>query len=411
MTSIPSSGFRGWRVVRAAFVVAAFGWGVGFYGPPVFLHAVQEARGWPVATVSAAVTTHFLAGAAVVANLARLHRRFGLVAVTRGGAVLAAAGVLGWAVADAPWQLFVATLASGAGWAMTSAAAINAMLSPWFARRRPAAMAMAYNGASIGGVVFSPLWVALIGAMGFPAAAMIVGAVTVATLWWLAGRHLAVTPAAVGEQVDGGPGSGPARVARDAAALSGSPWRDGRFRTLAFGSALGLFAQIGLIAHLLSLLVPALGVQGAGLAMAVATACAVAGRTVVGWVMGDATDRRIVLAASYGVQVIGSMLLLLGGGESAALLLAGVALFGLGLGNATSVPPLVAQQDFRECDVARVVALVTAVGQATYAFAPAAFGVLRAVEGSGAAVFIVAALLQAGGAFVVLKGQRRTKEC
>jgi hypothetical protein len=28
--------FYGWRVVGAAFVLAVFGWGVGFYGPPVF---------------------------------------------------------------------------------------------------------------------------------------------------------------------------------------------------------------------------------------------------------------------------------------------------------------------------------------------------------------------------------------
>ena len=44
------------------------------------------------------------------------------------------------------------------------AAAINAIVSPWFVRTRPAALSMAYNGASIGGVIFSPLWVAAIGA-------------------------------------------------------------------------------------------------------------------------------------------------------------------------------------------------------------------------------------------------------
>ena len=34
--------FYGWRVVGAAFVLAIFGWGLGFYGPPVYLHAVRE---------------------------------------------------------------------------------------------------------------------------------------------------------------------------------------------------------------------------------------------------------------------------------------------------------------------------------------------------------------------------------
>ena len=39
--------FHGHAVVRAAFLVAVFGWGFGFYGPPVYLHAVMARTGWP----------------------------------------------------------------------------------------------------------------------------------------------------------------------------------------------------------------------------------------------------------------------------------------------------------------------------------------------------------------------------
>jgi hypothetical protein len=76
--------------------------------------------------------------------------------ITRAGALLTALGVLGWGFAQEPWQLFLATPISGAGWAMTSGAALNAMVAPWFVRRRPAALSMAFNGASMGGVIFSP---------------------------------------------------------------------------------------------------------------------------------------------------------------------------------------------------------------------------------------------------------------
>src|SRR5262249_61425904 len=99
---------------------------------------------------------------ATVANRAALYRRFGRPAVTRAGAVSLAAGVLAWAAAVSPWQLFVATIFSGAGWVALSAAAVNAIVSPWFVRGRAAALAMAYNGASIGGGGFSPLWGAAI---------------------------------------------------------------------------------------------------------------------------------------------------------------------------------------------------------------------------------------------------------
>jgi hypothetical protein len=329
--------FFGWRVAWAAFAVAVFGWGVGFYGPPVFLHAVREARGWPVSLVSAAVTCHFLLGALAVANLAALHRRFGLVAVTRAGGAAAALGVLGWASAREPWQLFAATPLCAFGWAATGAAAINAMVSPWFDRRRPAAL---------------------------PGALL---------------------------------------------------WRSPRFATLAAATSLGLFAQIGLIAHLFSLLVPALGAQPAGFAAGLATACAIAGRTGLGWLLPPDADRRRAAAANYALQFCGSLALAAAGGADVPTLLLGVVLFGLGLGNATSLPPLIAQRDFAPADTARAVALVTACSQAAYAFAPAAFGALRdaapavpigAADGAAPALFLAAAGSQAAAAAVLLLGRR-----
>jgi MFS family permease len=407
--------FFGWRVVWAAFTVAVFGWGVGFYGPPVFLHAIHEARVWPVSLVSAAVTCHFLLGAVVVANLATLHRRFGLVAVTRAASVAAALGFLGWALAREPWQLFAATLFSGFGWAATGAAAINAMVSPWFARRRPAALSTAYNGASVGGVVLSPLWVALIAALGFTGAVAAVGAVMVLTIWFLSGRFLGCTPASTGLLPDGDAPAAPAlaRTGSAAGPLPGaSLWRSPRFVTLAAATSLGLFAQIGLIAHLFSLLVPALGAQLAGFAAGLATACAITGRTGMGWLLPPGANRRRALAINYGLQLCGSLVLLTAGGTSVPLLLLGVVLFGLGLGNATSLPPLIVQQDFAPADTARAVALVTACSQACYAFAPAAFGALRDLSATAGAsaddgaplLFVAAALVQFAAAVTVMRG-------
>ena len=85
----------------------AVGWGLGFYGPPFYLHAVHESRGWSLNVVSTAVTVHFLFGAIVIANLPRLYRRSGLARVTKAGSLALAIGVAGWALAQEPWQLFV----------------------------------------------------------------------------------------------------------------------------------------------------------------------------------------------------------------------------------------------------------------------------------------------------------------
>ena len=416
--------FFGWRVVWAAFVVAIFGWGVGFYGLPIFLQTVHAARGWSVALISAAVTAHFLLGALFVANLATLHRRFGLVAVTRAAGAATALGLLGWALAREPWQLFAATLLTGFGWAGTGAAAINAMVSPWFVRRRAAALSTAYNGASIGGLLLSPLWVALIAAFGFAGAAALVGTAMALVLWWLSGRCFASTPDAMGVPPDG---IGPRIIERtrdratgrtipgageDSAPLAAGPWRDCRFQTLAAGTAFGLFAQIGLVAHLFSLLLPALGAQLAGIAAGLLTGCAIVGRTGLGWLLPIGADRRRAAAANYALQALGSLVFLAAAGDDVPLLLLGIVLFGLGLGNATSLPPLIAQQDFAAADTARVVALVTACSQAAYAFAPVAFGLIRelaAVPGGGGAapgLFLAAAAAQVTAAALLVLRRR-----
>ena len=370
--------FFGWKVLYATFVLAVFGWGVGFYGPPVFLHAVAQRTGWGVALVSGAVTLHFLCGTFVVANLPRLYRRFSVPAVTSAGAALLALGVGGWATAAQPWQLYAAALFSGMGWVTLGAAAVNALISPWFVRRRPAALGMAYNGASVGGIVFSPLWVYLIGQAGFAQAALWVGLAMVAVIAALSRKVFAITPQQLGQEPDGAPAPAQASAAAASAAPPlANPWRNRAFLTLAAGMALGLFAQIGLIAHLLSLLAPLLGAQTAGLAMGLATAAAIAGRTLVGWLMPAGTDRRMVACLAYAIQIAGSLVLMLAAEHTWAIWL-GVLLFGSGIGNATSLPPLIAQTEFAREDAQRVVPLIVALSQGAYAFAPACFGMLRA---------------------------------
>jgi hypothetical protein len=396
--------------------MAMFGWGVGFYGPSIFLHTVVQRTGWPLALVSTAVTVHYLFGALVVIRLPVLHRRFGVGPTAVAGAVCAALGVLGWSIAGAPWQLFACALVSGAGWVTMGAVAVNAAIAPWYVRARPMALAKAYNGASVGGVVFSPLWVLLIAHWGFTTAAAIVGLAMVTVMTALARGVFAWTPERLGQYTDGDvPGAAAANInSPKARSLTGRLlWADRGFVTLALGMAAGLFAQIGMLAHLFSLLVPALGAHAAGLAMGFATACAIGGRLIVARILPSGANRRTVAAFAYGVQLVGSMLLMWVNEQHTALILLSVALFGSGIGNATSLPPLIAQVEFVKEDVPRVVALIVAFGQATYAFAPATFGLVLSASapagariGSGTSVFLLAVAAVQGIAILCFLGGR-----
>jgi len=230
------------------------------------------------------------------------------------------------------------------------------------------------------------------------------------TVWLLADLVFSRTPQSTGQSPDAEAAGAPAAaVVATAQALPGRLlWHDRTFLTLAAAMAFGLFAQIGLLAHLFSLLVPPLGEQAAGILMGLATASAIAGRTLVGWLMPAGSDRRLIACASLVVQIAGSVILMLAAGSEVVLLVAGVLLFGAGIGNTTSLPPLIAQVEFTRADVQRVVPLIVAIGQGTYAFAPAAFGALRTLSPTQATwVFGAASIVQVLAIAAFLLGRRR----
>jgi MFS family permease len=395
--------FFGWSVAWAAFGLAVLAWGIGFYGPPIFLQTLHTTRGWAISEISAAITFHFLLGALLVVYLPEIHRHFGIVRTTIGGAILMAVGLSAWSGAWQPWQLFAAAVPSAAGWATTSGAALNAIVARWFDRDRPKAMGLAFNGASVGGVLFAPLWVFLIGRLGFQIAALSVAAVTICVVPLLAIRYFGPSPASLGVAPDGERAA--AAVVKPAPRLRRAEiLRMPNFLTLSGAFALGLFAQIGIISHLIVRLTPDVGLANAGLLVSLATICAVLGRTFAGSWVGD-HDRRIAAALNFAVQIVGVLFLIFG--SSWVVLTIGCILFGLGIGNLTSVPPLIAQKEFNREDVVTVVALVTAINQAVYAFAPALLGAFRDATSSYLLPFAIVACVQLLAATVVLLGRSK----
>jgi predicted MFS family arabinose efflux permease len=282
------------------------------------------------------------------------------------------------------------------------------MVSPWFDRRRALALGHAFNGASVGGILFTPLWVMLIAAVGFPQAVAMIGCATLVVLWPLARWYLRPTPDSLGLLPDGSPAPPRPHVAvrtehpplRLAVLLA-----DRGFITLSAAFALGLFAQVGVIAHLVTRLVPLVGAVDAAAAVSLATASAVIGRVLLGMLLGDA-NRRIVAAGNFTMQACGVVLLAFG--STAVMLVPGCILFGLGIGSLLSLPPLIGQTEFAPADVPRVVALVTAVNQTVFAFAPAVFGVLTELSGGYVVPFLVAAAVQVIAAVVVIRGRVRS---
>ena len=393
------SRFFGKTVLTCTFILAMIGWGVGFYGPPIYMQAVMDRTGWPVAQVSAAVTLHFLSGTLVIANLPRLYARFGVPAITLLGSIVLGVGVNIWAQASQLWVLYAGAICSGIGWVTLGAAAVNTLIAPWYVKERPKALGKAYNGASMGGVIFSPLWVLLIERFGFATAALVISSVAVVLMTSFAFLVFNKSPQSLGQHADNAAQPEPV-----ATGPSPTPWtaaqtlKSANFRSLAAGMSLGLFAQIGLIAHLYSILAARMGAQDASFAMGLATASAMGGRYVAARLMTQGINRRQLACLGYGIQMLGT-LMLLGLDIHPAVAWVAVVLIGSGIGNATSLPPLIAQTEFSREQNARVIALMVAISQATYAFAPAFFGLVRSafvVPSQAIAAIVIAAVVVQG---------------
>ena len=231
----------------------------------------------------------------------------------------------------------------------------------------------------------------MISAVGLSRAALVIGIATAVAICPLAYCFLWHGPA-------------PAAARHEHSPLSRAVLlRQRRFITISAAFALGLFAQIGLFTHLIARLAPDFGPVLAASAISLVTLCAVFGRSLLGWLLGE-RDRRVAAAVNLVMQAAGSLLLAVGSG--AVPVAVGCILFGFGVGNLISLPPLIAQREFRPADVNTVVALVTAINQAVFAFAPAVFGWLRDSIDSYIAAFMLAAMAQLLAASAILGGRR-----
>jgi len=395
--------YYGWNVVGAVFAMAAFSFGLGFYGMTVYAATLQQLHGWSAATVSAPITVYYLAGALVTMAIGDVYARLGPRVVVALGGVALAAGVTALGSVTRAWHLYPICLVMSLGWGALSGAAINIILAPWWQRRRGLAVSLAFNGATLGGVVVTPALIVLIGAIGF-ARAGVVAAIMAGLVLGTAAAVMRRGPAELGLGPDGDPPSSAVPPLHIKPGWRREALRTWRFWSVSASFALGLAAQVGVLTHLVALVTPALGVGGAARAVSTATAMAVGGRLATGFVV-DRVSRRLVACLTLAVQIAG--VLVLARGETPPAIYLGCALFGVGIGNLTSLPGLIVAVEWPRERFAPLIGLVVGINQLTFAFGPSLVGVLRDVYGRYGPALVACATLQAIAAVIVLCGPRR----
>src|SRR6476646_8678638 len=162
--------YEGWRIVLVCFLLATFGWGLGFYGQSVYVAELHRLHGWPTSLISSGTTFFYLSGAALVAFVSEAIKAFGPRNCMIAGICTMAVAAISIGQVTEPWQLYLANAVLAFGWAGTSLAMITNTLGLWFDQKRGMAISLALNGASFGGIVGVPLLIAAIGYVGFAGA-------------------------------------------------------------------------------------------------------------------------------------------------------------------------------------------------------------------------------------------------
>ncbi|MDG4820669.1 MFS transporter [Asanoa sp. WMMD1127] len=400
-----------WLVAAVAFV-ALIG-AAGFRATPsVLIHPLHAEFGWPLATISAAVSVNLLLFGLTAPFAAALMDRFGIRRVVAAALLLVSLG--------SGLTVFMRTSAElillwgvmvGVGTGSMALAFVATVTGRWFVKRRGLVTGVLTAGGATGQLIFLPVLALLVERSSWRTAALVVAGAALAVVplvLWLLRDH----PSDLGLPAYGATEVVPPVPAGGAARRAVGALRDAS-RTRAFWLLAGGFAICGATTNGLvgTHFIPAAHDHGmtettAASLLALIGLFDIAGTIASGW-LTDRFDSRILLGAYYALRG-GSLLLLpaLFGDDVRPSMVVFILFYGLDW--VATVPPTVALcREYFGDRGAVVFGWVFASHQVGAAVAASAAGIVRDQLGTYNLAWYVAGLLAIGAAGLSLMLFRR----
>ncbi len=394
--------YYGWWIVGACLLVAAIGNALGLFGAGVYLRAIVETTGWTTGSVSGAITLFYLVSAVLLIPVGSGISHIGPRPFIVAGGLAMAAGVAGIGHVDRPWHVYVLFALMGIGWACLSTTAVATTLAPWFETYQGRAVSIASLGASAGGMLGPPLLLLGRDLVGFAATTSAAAAVALAVVMPLALLVIRHRPEDMGLSADGG-----GRAWQDHEPLQSKWICSNALRTpalvtamMAFGIAMSM--QIGLLTHQVTLLTRFLQTR-----MIAATVSATALSALVGRLaLAAFADRISARVTSSIVLLVAAMsFCVLAMAETPTLLIGACMLFGLTVGNVTTLPPIIVRREFGAASFGPIFGAASCVIQLAAAVGPSFYGLLHDRLGSYREPLLIAALMDAVAAAIIMSGR------
>jgi MFS family permease len=251
--------FYGWWVVLAAGVGMALSHGsivVVTFG--IFFKSLSLEFGWSRAQISLAATLSTLATGGAVLVIGRLVDRFGARKVILPSVVLFGLGVIALSSLSAfLWHLYALHLLLGFIGSGTSPLAYSQVISRWFDKQRGLALAVAMAGIPVGAFLVAPATQALITAVGWRQAYVLLGLVAIAGTLPVVGLLLRERPRPLDLAPDSVPGADAARAVqhgREQGLSGGQAWHTASFWWMVGAIFLTSVSFYGCYIHLVPLL-------------------------------------------------------------------------------------------------------------------------------------------------------------
>jgi MFS family permease len=400
--------YPGWRVAIACFTMTMFGFGFGFYGHSVYLAELTTGDGgdaprFATSTVSAAVTAYYLSSALIMVFTSDLMTRLGPRVFAMTGAAMMGVSLFLISRITSTIGLFVAYLAMAPAFAMLTNAAVANILGLWFTEKRGLAMSLALTGGGVGGVVVVPSLVWLGAKLTFSSALQVIATVALPVLLFVI-AGLIFEPPRMMEARAAGPGGGAAMqgkpITRRSALQSVHYW------TIAGPLMLAIMVQVAFVVHQAAILLPVLGLQGAGVAILLTASMAATSRIVMG-IFIDRLDQRRLGAALLGMQAISLFAVIKFGTPPAAYIASAV--FGFAVGVMITLPALLIQREFPPDVFGMLSGLTLAIIQTGNAFGPSIVGGLKDATGDYTAPIVVCMVLEISAAAFLLSGRNAVR--
>jgi cyanate permease len=400
--------FYGWRIVAMLAVTETVSWGVLYYAFAVFQVPMRAELGFSTATMAGAFSVAVLVTGVAAVPAGRWLDRHGARALMTTGSVAAVLLVVAWSRVHTVLGLYLVF----AGIGLVSAAVLYepafAVVVRWFSTARSRALLAVTVVAGFASTIFLPTSDALIRALGWRDALLVLAAALAVTTVLPHALVLRRDPADLGLHPDGAVSSTPsAPLSRPARLGTTARWalRDPLFCWLTLAFAANSLAVIVVAVHL----VPFLREHGHSSAFAAAATGALGALSVTGRLAVTGAARRwstaSVIAVAFAVQGVAVMVLLAAGSSTSGAVLF-VLLFGLGFGVGTIARPVLFADAFGTANYATLSALGGIAFTAAKTVGPFAAGVVLTATGSWTHVLLGLFVVTAVAAAAVARAGR-----